>query len=244
MAVCNSDPQVLNLILNNIRFDNIRGEDGWTMLHNAVAFGPKETIKFLLESRQQFGFNLEERTNSGSTVLHLACRQLNIEIVDLVFKALEEVNTDINFDTEDFYQRSPLHFACRNSKSDVAIRLLQRFPEKINILSNYGYHILHFASRFGHLELMKYILEDADFNVNFKVFDHGGRIPLDLACKYGQVNVVKFFLRNYARLGICCSFYNRARKLAKQHGHMEIVNLLRPWNLFKSMMTSMFKIIR
>ena len=45
LAVYNSDPQVPKLILDTFRFEDIRDEQGLTMLHHAVAVGPKETIQ-------------------------------------------------------------------------------------------------------------------------------------------------------------------------------------------------------
>ena len=87
-------------------------------------------------------------------------------------------------------------------------------------------------------ELLKYILDNANLNGNFNLFDQIGQTPL--VCRKGQVEVVKFYLANYTRLGICCSFYRSARNLAQQKGHVDVVNLLGRWNLFKSMMTSLF----
>ena len=97
LAANNEDPEVLKLILETFRFEEARNENGWSMIHIAVAFGPKETIRFLLEARPKIGLNLEARTNEGDTILHHACRIRDIDIVDAVFKALEEVNSDIDF---------------------------------------------------------------------------------------------------------------------------------------------------
>ena len=88
-AVSNSDPQVPKLMLDTFRFEDIRTNLGGTMLHHAVFFGPKESIEFLIESRDKFGINLEARTNNGQTILHLACVKRDIEIVNLVYNALK-----------------------------------------------------------------------------------------------------------------------------------------------------------
>ena len=104
------------------------------MIHHAVAYGPKETIQFLLESRQQIGFNIEERTINGSTILHTACAYRDIEIIDLVFDALEKVNSDIDFDTR-VEGSLPMHHSCMNKNSDAAIHLIRRYPQKMNVLN-------------------------------------------------------------------------------------------------------------
>ena len=168
-AVSNSDPQVPKLMLDTFRFEDIRTNLGGTMLHHAVFFGPKESIEFLIESRDKFGINLEARTNNGQTILHLACVKRDIEIVNLVYNALEENDYNIDFDTQNENHLTPFHYACMNSNtSDVAIHLLRRFPDKINILGPAGMHILHLACQYGLLDLLKFIVENPDFNIDFK----------------------------------------------------------------------------
>ena len=118
-AVKNSDPQIPKLILDTFRFEDIRWA-GWTILHTAVAYGPKETIQYLIESRHKLGINIEERTgeidgrhiNRNDTILHTACLYRDIEavdeIVDLVRKALEEIDSDIDyFNTQNEYEETP-----------------------------------------------------------------------------------------------------------------------------------------
>jgi len=73
LAVYNPNHQVPKLILDMFRFEDIRDNNGRTMIHNAVAFGSQETIQFLLESKQKIAFNLEARTTMGNTILHVAC---------------------------------------------------------------------------------------------------------------------------------------------------------------------------
>ena len=231
LAVNNEDPQVPKLILGTFKFEDIRAEHGWTMIHHAVAFGPKETIEFLLESSQQMGFNLEERNNFGNTVLHLTCSKRDIEIVDLVFNALAEMNSDIDFDAQNFHQSTPLHRACKNMNSDVAIQLLQRFPEKIHDLGYQGYHVLHYAGRYGHVELLKYIFENSNFNIDFNVKSTAGSTPLHLACCHGQFEVVKYLLENSKLKGIDITTKNNHQRtpedLARQKGHSDILELLK-----------------
>ena len=240
LAAYNEYPQVLKLILDTFRFEDVRDNDGWTMIHQSVAVGPKETIQFLLESRQKIGFNLEARTKEGDTILHIACLKRDIEIVDLVFKALEDINSDIGFETRNYHQHTPLHYACRNQKSrlyctkpEVAIQLLERFPQKICILGQNDAHILHYACELGHLELIKYITLTSDFEVDFNVVADGGCTPLHLACWHGRYEIVKFLFQNYDVKGIDVTLKNNfgqtAEDLARQNGHQDILKVLETW---------------
>ena len=234
-AVHNPDPQVPKLMLDMFKYEDIRDIKGGTMIHHAVVFGPKETIQFLLESRQKIGFNLEARSDEGLTILHYACWKRDIGIVDLVFKALEEINSEIDFDTRENIHATPLHAAVKNTKSDVAIQLLQRFPQKINILGLFGEHILHVVCEFGHLELLKHIALTSDFEVDFNVVDAHNQTPLHLASRFGHFEIVKFLFQNHEAKGIDVSRKINngctAEDLARQRGHMNILEVLKIWTL-------------
>ena len=62
----------------------------------AVQYGSKGTTESLLKLRQKLGINIEERTNTGTTILHLACKHRDMDIVNLVHKALKDINSNIN----------------------------------------------------------------------------------------------------------------------------------------------------
>ena len=201
LAAYNQDPQVLKLM-----------------------------IQFLLESGLNIRFHLEARTEEGDTILHQACNERDIDIVDTVIKALEEVNSDIDFDTRNYQHDTPLHCACRNHKSDVAIQLLQRFPQKIHVLGYNDAHILHYACQFGHLELIKYMASVSDFNIDFNITMHDGWTPLHLASLCGHYEVVQFLFQHYDAKGIDVTKTNNSGKTAEDLAiHQDILEVLRTW---------------
>ena len=144
-------------------------------------------------------------------------------------------NIDIDFDTSDYNQATPLHYACMKKDSDVAIHLIERFPDKINILGLNGWHVLHYACQFGHLELLNHIFRNRDFDIDFNVADQNGHTPLHDACYNGQFEVVKFLLENSKEKGI--DVYKKANNqktaedLARRKGHANILELLEAWTL-------------
>ena len=230
MAAFNSDPQVPKLILNTFRFEDIRDHVGWTMLHWAVKGGAKETIEFLIESRHNLGINVEERTNQGSTILHLGCHHRDIEIVELVHNALQEINSDIDFNTRNVRLATPMQLACKNKTSDVAIHLLQRFPDKINVLGENGMHVFHYACKYGHLELLKHIFDNHDFDIDFNVTDGQGQTGLHHASMGGHFEVVYFLLENSIEKGMNIFQKDNQERTAEnwaiQNGHNAILELL------------------
>ena len=132
VAAENSDPQVAKLILNKFKFEDTRDDFGWTIIHRAVAYGQKETIALLIDSRHKIGINIEAQTNKDSTILHFACQYRHIEIVDLVQKALEEINSPIDFDTRNQSQKTPLF---------PKIRYIVSFNRTVNLHFKF-YHTL------------------------------------------------------------------------------------------------------
>ena len=235
MAAQQPDHRVPKLILDTFKFETIRDNSGGTIIHYAVVFGPKETIQFLLESHQKIGFNLEARTEVGDTILHLACEYRDIEIVDFVFNALEAINSDIDFDTtQNDNGEFPLHCACVNKDSDVAMQLFERFPQKINTLDHIGCNWLHHACWFGHLKLIKWIAENPiGKNIDFNASSQTGKTPIHYACLQGEIEVVKFLLEISKEKGIDVekktANQSTPKDLAKRKGHQDIVELLDRW---------------
>ena len=108
------------------------------------------------------------------------------------------------------------------------------FPEKINILGLNGWHVLHYACQFGHLELLKHIFGNQDFDIDFNVGDQNGSTPLHDACYNGQFEVVKFLLENSKEKGI--DIYKKvnnqtAQDIAEEQGHNNILEILEAWTL-------------
>ena len=100
---------------------------------------------------------------------------------------------------------------------------------KINDLGQYGMHVLHYTCQFGNLELLKYIVGNPDFDIDFNVADEDGDTPLHHACSFGEFEVVKFLLQNSSEKGIDISRKNNnqrtAEDLARNKNYKEILEL-------------------
>ena len=112
----------------------------------------------------------------------LACRYRDIDIVLLVQDALDEVNSDIDFDTYDERQYIPLHYTIMNesmnqSGSVGSIDLFGVYPELFNVLGGpRGMHVLHIACGNGYLEWLKsvFMIGIVKTTIDFNVKDQGG----------------------------------------------------------------------
>ena len=177
MAAQNPDFQVPVLMLDTFKTKttHLGDKDGWKMIHFAIAYGPIETIHFLLESRDKYGIDITERDNVGRTILHLACMHRDIKIIDLVSGLLHEINSDINFGTEDRSNYTPMHYAYENEDSNIAIHLIKRFPHIIHdFTAHTGLNVVHYASMYGNIKLLQYLFEAQNFDIDFNLKDQYG----------------------------------------------------------------------
>ena len=94
---------------------------------------------------------------------------------------------------------------------------------------------MHYACQFGHLELLKYIFGNQDFDIDFNISTQDGDTPLHIACSHGQFEVVKFLLENSKEKEI--DIYKKANDqmtaqgLAIIKGHNNILGLWCAWTL-------------
>ena len=237
LAAKNADPRVLQIVLDTCEFEDSKNVKGMTMLHIAVKYGPKETIEFLIESHHKIGFKLDEKIHNGLiqgfTILHLACKNRDIDIIDLIYKALQDNHIEIDFDTRETgpIASTPLLVSVMNNLN-VFINLTNRYPEKTEVRfwpTTQGTHLAHNASSDGELQFLRHIFENSAFNVALDVVDNYGNTPLHCACFHGQIEVVKYLLQLYEDKGIDIYAKNNnnitAEEKAKQKGHANIVAL-------------------
>ena len=208
IAAQNVNPRVLQIVLDTIKFDNTRDKMGRTMLHSAVLYGTIETIKFLITSHRKIGFKLEEKCQHESTILHLACWKRELDIIDLIYGALQDNKCQINFDTRTtadprgvIMSVTPLHRSFYNKNPNVFINLTNRYPDKINAFSGCS-HMVHIASYSGKLHFVKHIFENPAFNVAYDIVNDNGNTALHCACINGQIEVVKYLINLYKNNGI------------------------------------------
>ena len=121
-----------------------------------------------------------------------------------------------------------------NQNLDVAIHLLKRFPQKINV---WGKSWLHNACLYGHLKLLNYLVENPNLHIDFNVIVYG-YTPLNIACIEGQYEVVKLLLENLKEKGIDITKKSTSKRhaqltaeeIARVEGHTDILEL---FSIFK-----------
>ena len=89
------------LIYNNDIDLNVVNQNGYNPLHWTVEQNNIEMVNFILESKR-FNFDLNARTNDGSSYLHLAMKTKNKELLDLF------ENKGLTYNVRDKEGKTPL----------------------------------------------------------------------------------------------------------------------------------------
>lgn len=168
-----------------------KDEYGWTLLHDAANWGPKEVVALLLAE----GLDVNSKASDGETPLHCATHIAPPDVMALLIARGAMVNaTDESGDT-------PLHKAAAYGR-EAAVKLLVAAGADVNAKDKCGRTPLHKVAYDGRYDLGYYkdaarVLIDNGAEVNAK--DKWGRAPLRLAIEEDRKEVADLLRRHGAK---------------------------------------------
>ncbi|PIO23062.1 hypothetical protein AB205_0145450 [Aquarana catesbeiana] len=122
-------------------------------------------------------------------------------------------NTENDLNQGDDHGFSPLHWACREGRSNIVDMLIMR-GARINVMNRGDDTPLHLAASHGHRDIVqKLIQQKADVNA---VNEHGNS-PLHYACFWGQDEVAEDLVNNNSLIYICNKYGETPLDKAKPH---------------------------
>jgi ankyrin repeat protein len=138
-----------------------------------------------------FAQNIREET-----VLHVACRHGNLEILKLVAMKMSISSNSLNAD-QFFYHK------------------------------NYqGQTCFHLACSFGFVNIVLYFLEDLKMLAFVDILNNGSNTPLHLAASNGHSSIVSVLLSHISSLSVRNEDNNTALELSCRQGHFDISKIL------------------
>uniref|UniRef100_A0AAX7V1L2 Scaffold protein ILK n=1 Tax=Astatotilapia calliptera TaxID=8154 RepID=A0AAX7V1L2_ASTCA len=122
-------------------------------------------------------------------------------------------NTENDLNQGDDHGFSPLHWACREGRSNVVDMLIMR-GARINVMNRGDDTPLHLAASHGHRDIVGKLIQcKADTNA---VNEHGNT-PLHYACFWGQDQVAEDLVTNGALVSICNKYGETPLDKGKPH---------------------------
>lgn len=141
-------PAQFSSIIGGILIFSLWSYDSWRperKLYDAIKKDDTKFLKSYLEKDKNVNFKSIE----GFTMIHIACIQESIEIVDLLTK----YGADVNVIT--IYGETPLHFAV--SKVNIAlVSLLIRCGAKVDLKDDEGKTPYDWAIQLNHIEIAEF----------------------------------------------------------------------------------------
>lgn len=206
-------------------------------LHVAAEYDSSQFIREFLWLEKEPIFNMQkvqpvQMTNKDQfTPLMTALAFSNQKCVEELISS-----KDIQLDCKDIDGNSIYHIMAKFNNSEslkyFLARHLETTKDVIFSKNNLDESVFHVACRFGHLEIIKMILNKLN-NTNYTTILNSknlqGQTCFHLACDKGYHNIVEYFLRDRR----CFSFLehldnesNSCLHLASEHGHAGIVSML------------------
>lgn len=194
---------------------NLKAENDWTPLHEAVAAGNTEVVELLL----RHGAKVNAVTHNGRTPLHLSSSPNGLAIGKLLVKHGAKV------DAEDRHrQLQPHHYAAKRGDVELVRFLLDSGARVHAGDGSYRLQAIHHAACAGQIEMVKFLLKRG---ANIDALSSQNKQPLHFAASYGWSHMVQFLVDNGADLKAVDRRGNTPLMWAEKRERPECVELLK-----------------
>ena len=219
-------------------------------LFEACKEGDFEKVRNYIEELEYYTILTELKDSSENTLLHVACQNGHLEIVQYLVQNGAEVNarnnqkdtplalacpgrhTDIvkflmqngaNIDTVNQEGDSPLAIACKHGSLSIVEHLVKNEAKLDTLNLTRGNSPLAIACKEGHKNTVICLVKN-DANRDSK--NHDRNSPLALACLGKHIDIIKILLKEKAKPNTKNNDGNSPLALACQKGYKEIVEIL------------------
>ena len=196
-------PKRMKLLIRNknyLELSDAKSSNGDTLLHVAIKSGQLEIAILLVNEGKA---NVQQTDKEGNTPLHLASRAGYVTIVQCLIvegAAKIEARNHLGF--------TPLFLACRYGRFEVVKCLVQDFSARTDrrflfddkngqscsvVTGTLLHHIVHSVRANTCLQLIQWLLLQT--NASIFATDDEGNTLLHVACKRGQLEIVKWIIQ-------------------------------------------------
>lgn len=150
----------------------------------------------IFENYQLLMYEVDLKKNRKFNLIHQMAEEGCISILQLLLKCMNFKIASKETDLADFYEPDSI-VQNRESILGNTLNIIQYYIQRdgIDIQDESGRTPLHYATRNGHLEVVKFLIQQgADVNVK----DFGELVPLQEAVKGGYFDITKFLIQHGA----------------------------------------------
>ena len=227
--------RILELLVQHKANINAVDENGRSpLLHLAsdTAKTPKwnrETVSIILNAGANVDHSdKDRRTTRRRTALQWAASTGHLILVQAIFNHVPPGKPSKLVNDRTSRGKTALHLAAQHGQSDM-VRLLLNHDANIEAASEGGWTPLLIAAKAGHADVVEALL-GAHIPANVNARTSSGMTALHWAAENGYARVVERILaEDKAWKNPKDSFHTTPLLRAGQHGHVEIVQLLKPY---------------
>jgi ankyrin repeat protein len=192
VACENGHQKIVEMLLQDKRIDvSLLKENGSTPFHAACDKGHKKIVEMLLQDER---IQVNQRDKFGGTAFFLACMRGWHEIVEMILFRVWKGKQRINMNIIPNGGLSPFFIACVMGKEKVVKMLWADLRVDTTKTAPDGTTFFQVACEYGHAEVLKIFLTDADqIDVN-QSRPNDGATGFYLACENGHEKVVRLLL--------------------------------------------------
>ena len=193
-------------------------EYGDTALMEASLRGDREIVALLLENGAKV-----DVSNSSGTALHNACREVHVDVVEILIAYGADVNSKTAYDDDDV-QHFPLDHALEYGHYKVVRKLTSRGANVSNVIRRINY--LPRAAENGWAEIVDFLVTHGE-DINATVFWEPNSPP------YSHKHIAEFLIQEGADVNVVARlrrgknlYYFTTLYVAIMKGYEDIVELL------------------
>lgn len=217
-----------SILYNNIKFlqllvkkgarIDITDNDERSILFLPIKYDFYNIVKYLVDiNKDIIGVSiLDIRDKNYNIPLHYAITFNNYEIVDLLLKSGSNPNQ------QDKYGNNSLHLAIYNRNQKIIEKVIEYIVD-VNSKTYIGESVLHIASNLQLVDVVKYLLNIKELDVNVQDYEHE-ITALHYAINLGNREVVKILLNKGANPNIQDAYGNTALHYSASEENFEFFN--------------------
>lgn len=227
--------EIVKLLLQNNADVNLQAKNGHTPLHIVSKKNFYNIAEMLILLPQSISgvdekelqiTNINAESKSGFTPLHLSIQENNREISELLINN----GAKINCTSKNGLQ--PMHLCAQEDNTTIAQLLLNNEERLVaenessilNAQTKSGFTPLHIASHFGHLNIVKFLLEQ---NADIECQTINGYTPLHQATQQGHTLIINILLKHNANPNAITNMNHTSLQIANKLGYVTIVEILK-----------------